>query len=199
MRETRGFTLIEVVIALVLSGIVALLAYGTMQAGFDSRDRLDRYRRNAESVATLRAFLVDALRHPADAGESGFPAFAMSRTIGANGLNADGLRFVSRGVTSPLGAGARWLVTVATAGDGLHLSAKPLDDTALGRIASIVSGVRAMRVQVMADLAQPEWRDYWVSSRQAPAAVRLELTGPDGALVGAPLIVQTSLEPVAGR
>ena len=197
MRKQHGFTLIEVMIALVISGIVALLSFGTMQAGFDSRDRLDRYRRNAESVATMRAFLVDALRHPADAGAAGYPAFEMNPPAGANGLNAGALRFVSRGVTSPLGAGARWLVTVAAASDGLHFSAEPLDDATLGRIASVVPAIKSMRVQVMAEGTQPEWRDDWTSTRQTPAAVRLEMTGADGAPVGAPLVVQTSLEPVA--
>ena len=198
MRKPRGFTLIEVVIALVIAGIVALLSFGTMQAGFEARDRLDRYRRNAESVATMRNFLIDALRHPANASEAGYPAFAMNPPAGANGLNAGGLRFVSRGVTSPLGSGARWLVTVAAASDGLHFSAEPLDDTAMGRMASIIPAIKGMRVQVMADVTQPDWRDDWTSTRQAPAAVRLEMTGADGAPVGAPLVVQTSLEP-AGR
>ena len=199
MKKRSGFTLIEVVIALVISGVVALLAYGTMQAGFDSRDRLDQYRRNSESVATLRAFLVDALRHPADASESGYPSFVLNSGATATGVNTDGLRFVSRGVTSPLGAGARWLVTVTTSGDGLHLSAEPLDDPGLGRIASAVPGIRGMRVQVMADAAQPVWRDDWTSTRQTPAAVRLQLTGADGTPAGSPLVVLTSLERVAGR
>ncbi len=198
MKKQNGFTVIEVVIALVLSGVVALLAYGTMQAGFDSRDRLDQYRRNSESVATLRTFLVDALRHPADASESGYPSFVLSRRASATGVNADGLRFVSRGVTSPLGAGTRWLVTVTAAVDGLHLSAEPLDDQGVGRIASVVPGIRGVRIQVMGDAARPVWRDDWTSTRQAPAAVRIELTGADGAPVGAPLVVLTSLERVAG-
>ncbi len=193
MKSHHGFTLIETMVALVLSGIVALLAYGTMRAGFETRDRLTEYRHESESVATMRALLTDALRHPADAGELGYPTFRIEREIETPSLNGNRLQFVSRGVSSPLGAGARWLVTLASAGDGMHFSAEPLDETDLGSIASVLPGVRAVRVQVMADVTDAAWRDSWTSERQAPAAVRLDFIGEKGA-AGSPLVVRSSLE-----
>ena len=46
-RWKRGFTLLELLVAIVLAGIVALLVYGTASAGRDTEVRLRERRRTS--------------------------------------------------------------------------------------------------------------------------------------------------------
>ena len=116
-----GFTLIEVIVAIVLTGIVTLLAYGSVQAGLDSANRIEAYRRTTESEALVRSLVSDALRHPADAPDG--TSFEIAQTA----ESGDVLRFVSRGVSGPLGAGELWRVEIAPSAKGLEFSALPLE------------------------------------------------------------------------
>ena len=71
----RAFTLIEVLLALVITGLVVTLAYGTAQAGFDTQARLAEYRVVGESDAVVRSLLSDALRHAVDGVRGGEAVF----------------------------------------------------------------------------------------------------------------------------
>jgi prepilin-type N-terminal cleavage/methylation domain-containing protein len=67
MMRRRGLTLLELMVAITVTGIVALLAYGSAQAGFDTDERLARVGETSEAEAQFRALVSDALRHPVEA------------------------------------------------------------------------------------------------------------------------------------
>ena len=187
MRARRGFTLIELMVAIVLSGVVALLAYGSVEAGIDSASRIESYRRNGESEAMMRALVGDALRHPADT-PPGAAAFQM--TVGPNG--ASDLRFMSRGINGPLGAGDLWQVGLRPTNSGIELDAISLDGDA-SPIHGTIAGLSSFAVRVRG-LGDQNWQDRWESTQQFPSAVEIVFRDSAGVSRGAPLTVGTALE-----
>src|SRR5439155_8167949 len=53
MRRAAGFTLLELMIAIALFGVVALLVYGAAQAGLDTEGRLAVARRRLQSARAM--------------------------------------------------------------------------------------------------------------------------------------------------
>jgi len=192
MKSDRGFTLIEVTIAIVITGVVALLAYGSVQAGLDSGDRVERHRTEVESSALMRSLIIDALRHPASSPATG-SSFSLSRG-GTGGLNDDRLQFVSRGVSPPHGAGALWNVVLEPTANGLRLSADPLETTPELAIVSVLPAIRGMRVRVMASGSSPQWSSDWESRNIAPHAVEIQFFDERNREIGAPALVVTAME-----
>ena len=185
MKRKRGFTLIELMVALVLTGIVSLIAYGSVQAAIDSAERLTRQRETVESEAMVRTLLSDALRHPADSPD-GKPAFAMLTTAGNRGSE---IQFVSRGVGGSLGVGPLWRVAVRSTTGGLELDAISLERSPAsirGRIPNVASII----VRVLRSVDDRAWQDHWESPQQFPSAVEISFRDSFGR-TGAPLIVQT--------
>lgn len=193
MRSRKGFTLIEVTTAIVITGVVALLAYGSVQAGLETGDRVERHRTEVESSALMRSVIVDALRHPASAPGIASASFSVTRG-GRAGLNNDRLQFVSRGVSPPHGAGALWNVVLEPTANGLRLWAYPLETTPELAMESVVPGIRGMRVRVMARGSDPVWRNDWESRNLAPHAVEIRFFDAGKREIGAPMIVVTAME-----
>lgn len=193
MKIHQAFTLIEIAIAIVITGVVALLAYGSVQAGFDSGDRIERHRTEVESAALLRSVVVDALRHPAAASGSVASSFSVTQG-GEAGLNDDRLQFVSRGVSPPHGAGALWNVVLEPTATGLRFSAHPLEPTSELPLVSMLPGIRGMRVRVIASDSDPVWRTGWESRNLVPRAIELRFFDVRNQEVGAPTVVVTSME-----
>ncbi|MEO6444475.1 MAG: prepilin-type N-terminal cleavage/methylation domain-containing protein [Gemmatimonadaceae bacterium] len=173
----RAFTLIEVLVALVVTGLVVALAYGTAQAGFDTDDRLAEYRARAESEAVFRTILTDALRHAAAGMRGGEPVFDLADRRLSDGRAADSLSFLTRGVVSPLGSSGMWSVSVWWAGDALHLAAHPLDT--MGNAAPVeaqLTQVDAFDVQMLGRGIGAAWSDMWPGADVAPDAVAFSVT-----------------------
>src|SRR3712207_3074218 len=97
----RGFTLVELMIVIVITSIIALLAYGSARGAFDTDERLARARADVEGAGAMRALVSDALRHAVPAVSDDQLAFELERGVAASGLPADRVRFVSRGVAQP--------------------------------------------------------------------------------------------------
>lgn len=185
MRQRRGFTLIELMVALVLTGIVSLVAYGSIQAAIDSSERLTRQRDTIESEAMMRTLISDALRHPADSPD-GDPAFKLVAGAGDRG---NGIEFVSRGISGPLGAGQLWRVALRPTTLGLEVDAIALD----GSPASIrgqLPNLASIDVRVLRAGDDRAWQDHWEATQQFPSAVEISFRDSSGRS-GAPLIVQT--------
>jgi prepilin-type N-terminal cleavage/methylation domain-containing protein len=197
MNRRSGFTLFEVMVAIVITGVVALLVFGTAQAGFDTRDRLERFRTQVEGQAILRALLVDALRHPVEGG-----GFAMNDTlfliedaVRADGLPMDALRFHSRGVMSPQGATTPWSVLLLPEDGGLRLIAIPAD-TNVASIDALMPTTRGIDVRVLTRTADSVWNEQWDGIGRVPAAVAIDFYADDGSRIGPPLVVHSALEVV---
>ena len=183
----RGFSLIELIVALTLSGIVALLAYGSIQAGLENVGRLDNYRRNSESVTLMRSLLESALRHPSDPPAGGGSAFEISS-------NSRGtiLGFVSRGITGPPGAGELWRVAIQPSPHGLEFSARSLEN-GMAPIVGSAPALKSFSVRVLRFTDDVAWQDHWESTGQFPAAVEISFRDSTGAVTGPPLLVSTAL------
>src|SRR2546423_10339527 len=119
-RVTRasGFTLLEVMLAIVLTGLVVLLAYGAAQVSYDAQARLRANIGALQEARALRELLQDALRSARAPQRPGDPRFT---------LHAGRLSFVTAGGGPPLDPDYDWLLTIEPAADGLALSAPPAD------------------------------------------------------------------------
>jgi prepilin-type N-terminal cleavage/methylation domain-containing protein len=188
----RGFTLIEVSVALVVTGVVVLLAYGVARAGMDTEARLARGDADARASLAARALLHDALRHAADGASDVDTVFALDAATDARGRRVDRLRFLSYGVVPPLGAGPRWAVSAAVVPVGLELLAVPTDARAGAAVRVLVPGVASLRVQALA--SDGEWADTWARAQSAPTGVRVVFGDSAGRPVGPALVARTRPE-----
>ena len=192
----RGFTLLELIVSIAIAGVIALLVYGSANAGLDTRDALDRYRAGAEAELRARLMLADALRHATDEVDDR-SAFELVDATDSQGAPADQLTFVTRGIVPPLGASPLWSVTVASTPAGLLVRASPVPDASRdshsAAISTVLRDVRGVDVHV-ASLADASWTTTWPSAAQLPSAVRLVLFDRAGVPAGVPLVVRVGLE-----
>ena len=197
MRSDDGFTLLELMVALVVTGVVALLAYGAANAGFSTSDRLQRYQSTVEAQAIVRSLLLDALRHPPEGGGAAMNdvLFAMDESTTGDGVAVDRVRFVSRGLVPPLGASDRWAVSLGAAEAGVRLTALPVGATDAA-VDMILAGVHGLDARVLDRSADSVWLDRWEVTGRVPAAVALAFLTERGEPIGAPLVVHSALEAV---
>jgi prepilin-type N-terminal cleavage/methylation domain-containing protein len=198
MTRRAGFTLLEIMVALVITGVVALLAYGTLRAGLDTGERLDEYRTNVETQAIVRALLLDALRHPPDEGGAAMNdvLFTIEDATSGAGLPIDGVRFFSRGVAPPLGVSATWSVTLEPSAGGIRLLAVPVGANQGAPIEAMLPNAHGLSVRVLARSADSIWSDRWEVAGRVPAAVAIEFLSDLGVAVAPPLVVHSALEGV---
>ena len=197
MNTRRGFTLLELIVSIAVTGVIALLVYGSASAGFDTRDALARHRATTEAELETRVLLVDALRHASDEANPGTPAFELIDGVDPQGLPSDQLTFLTRGVVPPLGASALWRMTLVPSPAGVVVSAAPADnvsgDGSSATNGAVLGAARGMDIEVVS-LAERAWSSAWPSSGQLPAAVRITFYDATGQVVGAPLVARLGLE-----
>jgi len=169
-----GFTLLEVMVALVVSGLVVTLAYATTQAGFDTESRLEAHRDGAERVTAIRALLGDALRHQEAGLRGGAVVFSLADRVAADGRSADSLDFLTRGIVAPYGTGVAWRVALWRSHDTLRIAARPTEsrDTTVP-ITATLPGVTGVDVQVLGRGLAASWAAQWPEGDVAPDAVAL--------------------------
>ena len=179
----RGFTLLELLVALVLAGVVALLVYGAARAGSDTAARLSASRQQWQAQRAMRTLLEDALRNARPALRAGDAAFALHARTSSAGVPQDQLTFVTRGGFPPLTADADWRVTIETTPAGLSAIAIPLGVRTPERLAGILPGVTGLEIRVLAPSGGP-WSRQWAWPAAFPRAVALTFwtdSGPGGA------------------
>ena len=170
----HGFTLLEVLVALVVTSVVVTLAFGSARAGLDVRERLDRVRAEESGATALRETLHDALRHAETGTGLDDTTFVLAPLAGR-----DLLRVVTRGVRPPLGTGGRWAVAIAVERDTLVLRAAPLDDTPGAPLRLVAPGIASAEVRVL-DRAGAAWLDAWERASTPPAAVTVRFLDARG-------------------
>ena len=173
-----GFTLLELIVALTITGIVVSAVALMVSAAIDAAGRTRDARRTARGERNARAVLTSLLRsthldlHNAPKGFQAVDA-ADSPT------GSDELRFATR-ISYPLAGfrerepvGARvWVAdrTVWLGLEALHPTARRGDSLALFRDVN--------RVHVLfRNPGAEEWQESWPYPARLPAAIRLELEG----------------------
>src|SRR2546427_1938772 len=136
-----GFTLLEVMLAIMLTGLVVLLAYGAAQVSYDAHARLSAELRALQQARALRELLQDALRSARAPQRPGDPRFT---------LHAGRLSFVTAGGGPPLDPDYDWLLTIEPGADGLDLSATPVGRAPATPVTIRVPGVTRWDVRVRA-------------------------------------------------
>lgn len=183
MSRPRGFTLVELLVALVLAGVVALLVYGAAAAGSDTQAQLRERRLALQTVRAFRATLADALRNARPARLRGDTAFRLEARQDAAGRPRDRLSFVTAGALPPLTPDADWTVTLAPAAGGVALVATPVGLAAPTPVVLRLPGVTGLEVRVLGLSPAREWTKRWIFPRLVPPAVQLTFwtdSGPAG-------------------
>jgi len=200
MRRRAAFTMVEVLIALVVTGMMAGLAYAASAAGLATQDQLDRYQDGAGSEAVVRALLADAVRHQVTGVRGGSDVFVLSDRVAADGAPADSMHLTTRGMQAPLGASDAWAVDAWRRGDTLHLEAHPLAEGARATGTTVapapvrarLAGVRGFDVQLLGRGPVAAWRPDWPDGDVAPDAVVVTLA--HAGRPGSRLLVRRGLE-----
>jgi len=162
VTRASGFTLIEVMLAIVLTGLVVLLAYGAAQVSYDAHARLSAELRALQQARALRELLQDALRSARAPQRPGDSLFT---------LHSGRLSFVTAGGGPPLDPDYDWLLTIEPGADGLELSA-----------------VTRWDVRALAPGAS-QWLEEWPRTAVMPRAVVITLWH-DAEPLGLPLQVR---------
>lgn len=188
----RGFTLLELIVALALTGIVALLIYGAASAASDVEARLAANRRAAQAQVGMRTLLEDALRNARPAPRPGDPVFRLETRTSTRGVPNDQLTFVTRGGFPPLTGDADWRVTIEATPHGLAARAVPLGVRAPARVAALLPGVTGLEIRVQPVGGGP-WSRTWAMPGVFPRAVLLTLWNDSGPVALPPLRVRLPL------
>lgn len=187
MTRASGFTLLEVMVALVLTGLVVLLAYGAAQVSYDAHARLSADLRAVQQAGALRELLQDALRSARAPQRPGDPLFT---------LHAGRLSFLTAGGGPPLDPDYDWLVTIGPGSSGLELSAIPVGRAPAAVVTIRVPGVTRWDVRARAAGAS-QWVEEWPATTLMPRAVTITLWH-DAEPLGLPVRVRLGLGHLLG-
>jgi len=179
VTRASGFTLLEVMVAIVLTGLVVLLAYGAAQVSYDAHARLSADLRALQQARALRELLQDALRSARAPQRPGDPRFT---------LHAGRLSFVTAGGGPPLDPDYDWLLTIGAGSGGLELSAIPVGRAPAAVVTIRFPTVTRWDVQARAAGAAP-WLEEWPMTTVLPSAVAITMWH-DSTPVGLPLQVR---------
>jgi len=191
MRRREGFTLVEVMVGLVITGVVALLVYGAIRTAADTRARLADSRTVLRGEMAWRALVSDLARGIRAGRDYEGPTFLLQDGVDADGRPADRLVIITAAATPPLAIGADWRVSVGVGPDGLVAEATPLGRPGAPRVVRAPEGLVGLDVQVLAGGAGG-WVDGWTPGATLPHALRITFWTDEGP-TGVPLVLALPL------
>lgn len=174
-----GFTLLELLVAMVLTGVVALLVYGAAGVAVDTQRRLEEKGREVRARQAWRSTLQEAFRNTRPAATYADTAFYLEERFIA-GRPADRVTFVTAGSMPPLTPDSDWIVTLEASEEGLVLSARPVAAVVPGRRVVGIPGVTGLDVRVLDQQFGAGWSETWEYARFVPTAVELTYWTEDG-------------------
>jgi general secretion pathway protein J len=190
----KGFTLVEMMVALLIFGLLAAAGVMVMRSSIDSqiavRSRVDGIGAFQRLRATLKADIGQAAARRTR-GPDGSPRPGFS---GGAGAGAPLLSLVRRGWENPdrqPRPSLQYVEYRVTDGRLERRVRSGLDGGALREPQILAEGVEAAGV---AFYTREQWRPAWDGAAGLPEAVRLELT-----LAGLGTVTQLFLTPAAGR
>ena len=192
-RRTRAFTLLELLVAIVLTSVVALVVYSVMEAAVRTRERLSAASQSQQAIRAMRATLEDALRNARPSSRRGEPALVLDDRQDARGRPVDRLRFSTVGLLPPLTPGEDWMVTVEPTPAGLTLIAVPSGvRTPRSLVLGPLPGVTGFDVTVRQQRSDSASKARWSGGPALPHAIALTYWS-DAGPVGTPLRVTLPL------
>ncbi len=183
MRSRGGFTLLEVIVAITVTGLSLTTAGMALSAARNTAARIQTHEARTEADSRVRALLTDMLRHAPLAEQVDAPLLVVDRTIGTPAL-----RFLSTGVREPYGTGAVWQVEVSLRDSTLEVRATPTGrDIGAAPLVATLSPVTRLDMRVLehgAAMSSPAWRADWPLAQDRPRAIELtwEHSAEPGAL-----------------
>lgn len=183
-----AFTLVEVLVALVVTGLVVSLAYASLQAGLETSDRLAKVQEGAEREMVARALLSRAIRHAVPGTIGGEPVFVLRNEPGG-----DELVFRTRGVAEPLGASNVWEVALLPERDGVRFAGRAASDPGQS-FSALLPRVQRIDVRVRGRDYRDGWFEEWSAPDRSPVAVTIAFLDATGHPLGAPLVARIGLE-----
>lgn len=191
----KGFTLVEMMVALLIFGMLAGAGVMVMRSSIDSqmavRSRVDRIGAFQRLRATLKADLGQvATRRTRGPDGSSSPGFSGGNGAGGGPL----LGLVRRGWENPdhqPRASLQYVEYRVTDGRLERRVRSGLDGGALREPQMLAEGVEAVGI---AFFSREQWRPEWDGTGPLPEAVRLDLT-----LTGLGAVTQLFATPAAGR
>jgi general secretion pathway protein J len=193
MKRAAGFTLIEIVVAMVILGALMLMLWSGLSFSMRSWDAGDRVGRAAADRRIGEAFLRRELgelfpmrwKDPtrvvvAFEGTHEHLRFVSSRPAG---ISIGGLALVSLDVAGDARRGERHLIMRRALPDDEAKSFAPLD---AAEPTILISGVDSMSLEYFGsenDFSEPKWRDDWQPPERIPQLVRMHVKLADGSLL----------------
>jgi hypothetical protein len=165
-------------VALMLTGLVAVAAYAMAHLSLETRARLDEELGTVQRTRILREVLQDALRNARAPQRRGDTTF---------GLAGGRLTFIAAGAGPPFDPDYDWRITVDTDSGGLELVGTPVGRAPAARVALRVPGVTRCDVEVLTT-DESKWVSEWPPTTAMPRAIAVTLLHQD-APVGPPLEV----------
>ena len=176
----RGFTLLEVMIALVLTSIVALMAFGAARVTAESHAIIVNRLAVVRSDRAARQTLLDLLHNARP---------PRARTDTSFALSGDTLRFTAAGA-SPLDPEYDWLVSIEPGDSGLSLVARSMGRGPAASTVLRLPRITRWEVRVLPPRGN-EWKNVWTPAPVMPEAVAITLWEGDS-VAGPPLTVRLS-------
>jgi general secretion pathway protein J len=206
-RRVRGFTLIELMVALVLLALISSVLYGSLSLSATSWDKGEAKAEQATDMRQTGEFLRQALtaEHPLRlhkaldqplyfAGASDSLAFAAA-TPGRVG----GGIYYFRIALAPNGESSRLLLS-RTIPDYSALKPPSFDAADASVLADGIAQLKFSyfgRDPDAVDVVDPTWRDRWDDPQILPLLIRMDVKTAQGAM-WPPLVVEPRIAPEAG-
>ncbi len=172
MPRRRGFTLLEVIVAITVTGLALTTAGMALSAARNTAARIQTHEARTEADSRVRALLTDMLRHAPRGEQVDEPLLVVDRARGTPVL-----RFLSTGVREPYGTGSAWLVEVAVRDSQLVVRATPTGrDRRTSPLIATLSPVRRFEMRVLEHASaqeSPAWRTDWPIAQDRPRAIEL--------------------------
>lgn len=189
MTRRDGFTLLELLVAIVVTGVVALLVYGIVGVALDTEARVTARRDVLQREIAFTAVLAQALRTVRQADLAQPETFMLEDGAVVAGPPRDRLSFITAGGTPPLTADADWHVTVEATEEGLTLAAYPQGLAAPQLTVLRLPGVTGLDAEiVIPGRVQPRLPGVMAPLPSPPALLSLVFWDADGP-IGASVLV----------
>ena len=206
-QRQRGFTLIEVVLAMVLLATIMVLMYSGINFAMRSWDATDRNGRRVADQRLGENFLRREMtemfpmrwKDPTEVkfafeGDADHLRFVSARPPG---IQQAGLSLVSLDLQPIEGSRGRNLVMRRAMPDDDARDFSPLDKAEPFTLMADVEGVQFSYFGAENDFAEPKWMESWPYPASVPQLVRLRVKGNDGRAIP-DFVIRVMLGPEAG-